>query len=178
MYYIWTDGSSSLRTGTCGWAAIVCCKFDALTKNLGYELNPERHILCGHAEGTNQKAELLAVIHALKWTVPKSKSFIKTDSEYVINCVIKYRKDWERNNFITSSGTPVKNLELIKELWELCDNRKVHFKHVKGHAGHAGNEAADYVAGLVRRMGEGQYDAECVTQLVKEKLAYDRLIFK
>ena len=45
-------------------------------------------------------------------------------------------------------GGEIKNLEVIKEAHELFDSlqNSVTIKHVKGHAGHEGNELADRMA--------------------------------
>lgn len=58
-----------------------------------------------------------------------------------------------RNGFLTSDGKPVKNRALIKYLAALLHARRktsqsVEFKHVRGHVGIEGNEAADQLANL------------------------------
>lgn len=177
MYFFWTDGSSSLKTGMCGWSAICFVDLANINKKTQTD-NSERIVICGFEKGTNQRAELLAIYHALMHTPPKAKICIKTDSEYAINCITKYRKDWEASDFITSGGTPVKNLEILKNIWELFDRRHVYLEYVRGHNGHAGNEIADYVAGLARRTGEGQFDKNIAEILIREKISVDSICFK
>ena len=41
---------------------------------------------------------------------------------------------------------PVKNAELWQELEAECGRHEIHWKWVKGHAGHDGNERADALA--------------------------------
>jgi RNase H len=58
---------------------------------------------------------------------------------------------WRRSNFITSQGTPVKNVKLIMYMDALFAVRErsgqdVRLKHVRGHAGEVGNEGADALA--------------------------------
>lgn len=58
-----------------------------------------------------------------------------------------------RNGFLAADGKPVKNRALIKYLAALLHARRetsqtVEFKHVRGHAGIEGNEAADQLANL------------------------------
>ena len=60
-------------------------------------------------------------------------------------------KGWEKNNFKTSKGDPVKNRELIRYVQALIDYRgkrgqKIRLRHVRGHVGIAGNEGADALA--------------------------------
>ena len=58
---------------------------------------------------------------------------------------------WLQNNFVSSTGQPVKNAPLIRYLSALLDQRarrgqKVHLQYVRGHAGEEGNEGADRLA--------------------------------
>lgn len=54
---------------------------------------------------------------------------------------------------MSSSRQPVKNAPLIRYISALLDDRafegqKVRLQHIKGHAGHMGNEGADRLAGI------------------------------
>lgn len=58
-----------------------------------------------------------------------------------------------RNGFLAADGKPVKNRALVKYLAALLHVRRktsqtVEFKHVRGHVGIEGNEAADQLANL------------------------------
>lgn len=58
-----------------------------------------------------------------------------------------------RNGFLAADGKPVKNRFLIQYLAALLHVRRktcqtVEFKHVRGHVGIEGNEAADQLANL------------------------------
>lgn len=58
-----------------------------------------------------------------------------------------------RNGFRAADGKPVKNRALVKYLAALLHVRRktsqiVEFKHVRGHVGIEGNEAADQLANL------------------------------
>ncbi|KAG6876590.1 hypothetical protein C0993_002016, partial [Termitomyces sp. T159_Od127] len=55
---------------------------------------------------------------------------------------------WERNNFRTAGGHPVKNVEIIIYVSALLEARAlvgqpVHMEYVKGHSGDRGNDGAD-----------------------------------
>ncbi|KAI9570156.1 ribonuclease H-like domain-containing protein [Boletus coccyginus] len=103
---------------------------------------------------TNNRAELIAIVRILEMTPPlKRRLLIKTDSNYSIQCVTSWIFHWMRNGFLAADGKPVKNRALIKYLAALLDARRktsqtVEFKHVRGHAGIEGNEAADQLANL------------------------------
>ena len=60
-------------------------------------------------------------------------------------------KTWERSNYRTTQGQPVKNLMLILYIQALLDSRgqsgqKIRLHHVRGHVGITGNEEADALA--------------------------------
>ena len=60
---------------------------------------------------------------------------------------------WRKRNWKTSEGTDVKNKALVIYLSHLLDERSrrgqiARLQHVRGHAGIAGNEAADRLAGV------------------------------
>ncbi|KAI6163745.1 hypothetical protein EDD17DRAFT_1566615 [Pisolithus thermaeus] len=68
-------------------------------------------------------------------------------------CVTSWIFKWMTNGFRTADGQPVKNRALIKYLTALLHARRItsqtiEFKHVRGHAGLEGNEAADQLANI------------------------------
>ena len=52
----------------------------------------------------------------------------------------------QKNNWSTASKKPVANRLLWERLLDLTKNQNVNWVWVKGHAGNAGNEQADYLA--------------------------------
>ncbi|KAH9970637.1 ribonuclease H-like domain-containing protein [Lactifluus volemus] len=101
---------------------------------------------------SNNRAELIAIIRALE-TIPASfvPLVIKSDSQYAIKCTTEWLPGWRHKNFVTSKGTLVKNVELIKYMDALLSMRsrtgqQVRLEHVRGHAGEVGNEGADALA--------------------------------
>ena len=97
-------------------------------------------------EGTNNISELTAAILALKALKKPSEVILYTDSQYVINSITKWYKGFVRRGWKTSSGSPVKNKELLQELHNLCQIHKVTWQWVKGHATDEGNIRADELA--------------------------------
>ena len=91
--------------------------------------------------GTNNRAELCAIWRALR-AVPDTaqRIVICSDSEYAIGALTE---TWARN----------KNEELITHISvDLAHRRAVEFKHVKGHDGIEGNEIADSLASIGRKI--------------------------
>lgn len=98
-------------------------------------------------EITNQRTELYACIKALEVLHDCNQQIeINTDSEYTINCITKWYRGWEANKWKNAKKQPVKNQDLIKQLYQLYKSKKVKFKHVRGHKGIYGNEMADKLA--------------------------------
>jgi ribonuclease HI len=111
--------------------------------------NDSRNVSQPFTQGeiTNQRTELYACIKALHVLEDCNQQIeINTDSEYTINCITKWYRGWEANKWKNAKNQPVKNQDLIKELYKLYKLKKVKFKHVRGHKGIYGNEMADRLA--------------------------------
>lgn len=88
--------------------------------------------------------ELMAVLDLLQSTAHVDEPIrILCDSQYVINSLTKWMPGWKRRGWKKGDGKPVLNVDLMKELDAALQDREVEFEWVKGHAGHAMNEAAD-----------------------------------
>ena len=105
---------------------------------------------------TNQRAELNAIYQALKLIVNNlrfQKITIYTDSLYSIKCLTLWIKNWNKNNWITSNKKPVKNIDIIRPIYNLMKEHenKIIFIHVKSHTNGVnfeskGNSIADELA--------------------------------
>ncbi|MFC4603954.1 ribonuclease H family protein [Rhodococcus kronopolitis] len=139
MIIVSTDGSC-LRNpgGAIGWAWVN-------------HLGPSRS--GGEHSGTNQVAELRAVLEAIKAHPGDEPMLIESDSQYAIKCASEWVSGWKRNGWRTSSGEPVKNLDLVRGIEEAIDVRTgpVRFRWVRGHVGNHYNEEADRLAGEAAR---------------------------
>ncbi len=87
---------------------------------------------------TNNRAELHAVLHALKQADAldadkQRKLIIYTDSELIVKTATQWLPAWIKNDFKTSKKTPVANQDLIKELAKRLSARPVQFQHVRAH---------------------------------------------
>ncbi len=104
----------------------------------------------GASAGTNQIAELWAVLEAIKAHPGTEELLIESDSQYAIKCASVWLPGWRRKGWRTASGTAVKNLALIQAIDAAIVGRpgEVRFAWVRGHVGNHCNELADELAGI------------------------------
>ena len=139
MKHYYTDGSASPNPGPGGFAVI--------------DLDAKQPVALGkEANSTNIRMEAMALISAFKLAEPGDE--IKTDSEFWINVVTKWAGTWQANGWTKKSG-PIKNLELVKELFALYQSKSgVKLTWTRGHVGTEGNELADEWANKARQGAE------------------------
>ncbi len=103
----------------------------------------------GEASGTNQIAELRAVLEAISAHPGPDELVIESDSQYAIKCASEWIHGWRRKGWKTAAGSPVKNLVLIQAIDAAITARAgaVRFQWVRGHVGNHFNELADKLAG-------------------------------
>ena len=92
--------------------------------------------------------ELMAILHTLKYIKDNElffpKSIIYTDSAYCHNIINSWMYSWERNGWTRPRNQPIKNLDIIKQIYELASFAQI--EKVSGHSGVYGNELADKLA--------------------------------
>ncbi|MCB0310097.1 MAG: hypothetical protein KDD42_02605, partial [Bdellovibrionales bacterium] len=77
---------------------------------------------------------------------------IYSDSELCVKTLNEWAGGWERNGWRRKSG-PIKNLELVQELWALFKARpQARVKWIKAHNGWLWNEYADSLASAWSRV--------------------------
>src|SRR5580698_5157605 len=136
---IWTDGGCKPNPGPGGWAAIL--RFRGVEKELSG----------AEAATTNNRMELTAAAAALEALKKPSNVVVHTDSEYVKNGITRWMTGWVRKNWRSSTGDPVKNMDLWRRLLDAEKPHKVEWKWVRGHSGNDMNERADVLATEARR---------------------------
>ena len=142
-FEIATDGACRGNPGPGGWAAII------------RDQEGERELYGNDPDTTNNRMELLAVIHALR-TLPESSSVrIKSDSQYLIKGCTEWILNWKRRGWRTKDKKPVKNQDLWQELSELMESHSLEWQWVRGHSGDPDNERADALANLAIDQLEG-----------------------
>lgn len=131
---IYTDGACSGNPGPGGWGVLI-------------EIDNENIELSGgDKETTNNRMELMAAIKALEEIDKDYEITLYTDSNYVKDGITSWISNWKKNNWKTASKKDVKNKELWMRLDEAIKDKNISWVWVKGHAGNAGNEQADYLA--------------------------------
>ena len=135
MIKIYTDGACKGNPGIGGWGALL------------FQNEQSIEIFDGEQETTNNRMELKAVIEALNHASSMNDDVqIYTDSSYVQKGIQEWILNWKKNGWRSSNKKPVKNQDLWQELDTLNSSLKVEWFWVKGHAGHPGNERADFLA--------------------------------
>ena len=95
---------------------------------------------CLHGKITNNIAELKAIIVAIDYIINLEtfnilNTFIHiySDSEYTINCIVKWSKTWEKNGWKKRDKKEISNKDLIIKLYKYYKKYKIKFIHVKAH---------------------------------------------
>jgi len=131
---IYTDGACIGNPGPGGWAALII-------------INNKEELLFGNSPSTtNNRMEMLAVIHAIESIGVKSNLIINTDSKYIINGISTWIKIWKKSNWLTSNKNKVKNMDLWKKLDHISSKHVIRWEWIKGHSGNVNNEKVDTVA--------------------------------
>lgn len=131
---IFTDGACSGNPGPGGWAAILRSG------------KHEKEISGGERATTNNRMELLAVIHGLNALKTASDVTVHTDSRYVMDGATQWLKRWKSNGWKTSDKKPVRNDDLWHALDSAMSVHKVQWRWIRGHSDHVDNERADALA--------------------------------
>ena len=106
----------------------------------------EKRLYGGEKDSTNNRMELMAAIMALESLKRSSKVIIVTDSQYVMNGITSWIKNWKKRNWKTAANKPVKNIDLWQRLESASALHEVSWDWVRGHSGHIENEIADELA--------------------------------
>ena len=138
MLKLWTDGSALPNPGPGGFAVILEQK-DGTGKPV---------ILGREAKTTNIRMEGMAIIAAIKGAKGRPCE-IHTDSRFWIDVLTKWAPGWEAKGW-KKKGGPIKNLDIVRRLYELYKKSDVKLVWVRGHVGTELNEMADEWANKAR----------------------------
>lgn len=132
---IYADGACKNNPGVGGWGVIL---LHGETK---------KELYGGEQRTTNNRMELTAVIKGLEALKEPCDITIYSDSQYVIHAFNHdWISNWKRNGWKLNTVKPLKNDDLWKQLYALTLKHEITWVWVKGHAGNAYNERADYLA--------------------------------
>lgn len=155
--FLYTDGACSGNPGPGGWAFLL--KHPATRKIKTFS--------GGESQTTNNRMELLAAIEGLKAIDATRRRCVRlvSDSEYVIRGLREWVIGWAANGWNRGKGkdaSPVKNMELWKELFELSQRHEMSYERVSGHSGHPENEECDRLAvAEIKRIREQMKNERC-----------------
>ncbi len=129
---VFTDGSSVPNPGPGGWGAVYVRDGEIVAQDFGHD-----------PDTTNNRMELLALIRGIDLVPPGVPATLYTDSNLAVQTVNQWAVGWERNGWKRKTG-PIKNLELVKELYGTIKARpELSIEWVQAHAGNRWNEYAD-----------------------------------
>lgn len=143
---VFTDGSFDVWSRTGAWAFVVFYDDERI------------HAERGRGEGSSNNAfEVLGVMNALSWLETSAAgrtATVWTDSRHVVEGVDHWRMIWRGNGWKRVNPNPRARRREIPDAvrWRKLDalldrNPHVTVRWCKAHAGNAGNEFADALAG-------------------------------
>jgi|ETNmetMinimDraft_18_1059904.scaffolds.fasta_scaffold04298_2 ribonuclease HI len=107
--------------------------FKSKTKNYSAPQKPYVDTTNGKkGKPSNQRGELEAIAYAIKNST-SNNIVIYTDSNYSINCITKWIKNWKKKGWKNSKGQPVAHSDLIQEIDEYRNIKTIQFKHINSH---------------------------------------------
>ncbi len=132
---IYTDGACTGNPGPGGYGAILLSG------------SKRREIAAGYRRTTNNRMELMAIIHALEALKEKCRVKLFTDSQYIADSINKgWARRWKANSWKRSRREKALNTDLWDKLLDLLEVHEVDVQWVRGHAGDKENERADKLA--------------------------------
>ncbi len=133
---MYTDGACKGNPGPGGWGVWL--------RSPGHE----KELCGGEPLTTNNRMELTAVIGGLSALKRPCEVALYLDSQYVRQGITSWITGWKAKGWRTSTGQPVKNVDLWQRLDALVagSGHRIAWHWVRGHAGHEGNERADALA--------------------------------
>lgn len=97
---------------------------------------------------TNNRMALRSVIEAFRALSKKGNRFrvvFTTDSRYLVDGMTDWVHRWAERGWRRKAG-PLENKQLWQDAVEAVNGHEVHWRWVRGHAGHPQNEYANFLA--------------------------------
>lgn len=141
-FLVFSDGSSLANPGGPGGTGFV-----VLDRTRGaLRFGGNRFTADGAHAVTNNRMELRAVLEALEGLPDGETVEVVSDSRYVIDSLSRWIHGWRRKGWVTSTGSPVLNRDLMEALDARVRALRVARRWVRGHDGHPVNEVVDAIA--------------------------------
>ncbi len=132
---LFTDGSARPNPGPGGWGAVYVKDDQVIEQKHGYEQHT-----------TNNRMELMALREGCNLVPPGTQTDVYTDSELCFKTITQWASSWQAMGWRRKSG-PIKNLELVKEVYEIFKRRPELTLHwIRAHDESKWNEYADSLA--------------------------------
>ena len=133
---IYTDGACLGNPGPGGYGVVMLYGDHRKELSGGFRLT------------TNNRMEIFAVIAGLRALKTKCEVTIYSDSQYVVNAIMKgWVRRWKGNGWMRNKTERAVNIDLWQLMLDLLANQnKVDFVWVRGHAGNRENERCDQLA--------------------------------
>lgn len=129
---VFTDGSANPNPGPGGWGAVYVVDGDVRAQDYGHD-----------PDTTNNRMELVAVIHGIDLVPRGTAAVIYSDSRLVVDTLTKWAAGWKRRGWRRKTG-PVENLDLVEGAYEALQRRpELELRWIKAHSGNRWNEYAD-----------------------------------
>ncbi len=139
---IYTDGACIGNPGPGGYGLIL-------------EYNSHRKMLSGgYRLTTSNRMEMMAMIVGLKVLKRRCKVRIYSDSQILVDGIMKKTAYKARANGWRVGKKIKGNSDLWSEILELCAKHDVELIWLRGHSGHLGNELADKLASAAARQSD------------------------
>lgn len=140
---IYTDGSSRGNPGPAGWGVLVLIDNKKIEEYGDYKDN-----------ATNSEMEIYAMLYSLDIVLKRCNKEdivdIYSDSNYVVQAINLWMKNWYKNNWKKSDKKEIAHLKYWQDIFEKYNeiqNKGINIKinHIKAHNGHKYNERADEI---------------------------------
>ena len=137
---VFTDGSADPNPGPGGWGAVYVRDDEIIDQAHGHD-----------PDTTNNRMELTALIAGYDLVPEGHSTTVYSDSNYCVKMINEWADGWARNNWRRKGG-PVKNLDLVKALYERARARpELTLRWIKAHDGSRWNEYADALSVAYKR---------------------------
>jgi ribonuclease HI len=146
---LYADGAckgNGSKNATGGWAYVLL--WDSMKKEFRHS-NFEQ-------PATNNRMEIQSILAGLReiksrWNTPYPKIAVISDSKYCIHGASDWMYKWEKRGWRKREKiekiNPLLNVDLWKEMFDICKVLKPSFFWVKGHNGNKYNEICDLLSG-------------------------------
>ena len=167
---VFTDGGAHNNDGPDkgigGWGVVIMPEGHDMIKLSG-----------GERDTTNNRMELIALQRALEYIISNGwkneEITIQSDSQYTMNTVKSWMYSWAKKNWMTSDFKPVKNLDIVQDLYELYPQVNViDYKWIKGHKGYKYNEICDNLATIEQQKLMGKPVDERTQEILEADTTY------